>query len=313
MNAPDALSAQGDVDRPERLMIFFENLKTQPSNSDFALIGQDLEILYQGWIDKGTPATFVMLPFSMEGLMQVADVNLEFFHPRFVLDCLIRGLDRNLFACVVKERIVGLSYVTYCYHLYGKEIEIRYLSSIGGRSAQLSPRLPDLKGVGAFLIAGLWMFAKNELGDITRIFFNAEVESRRFYRALEFEPVGLTGFLLEEPREYLMKSILILTQECRFLRRDVIREIERILKRQVKSILKKRQAKQVKPGTDSLLPALKECFRPKTRSEFGLIAAEGLLKYGRRLPESQDLIAFALENASEKVKAYIQHAVSTCY
>ena len=71
--------------------------------------------------------------------------------------------------------------------------------------------------------------------------------------------------------------------------------------------------KQLQPGADSLLPALMECFGPKTHPEFGLTAAEGLLKYGRQSPEYQDLIAFALKNATEKVKAYIQYAVSTCH
>ena len=311
--SPETISNQGNaVDHPERLIAFLGNLKRKTLKVNFALPGNDLDIIYQGSIGKRTPAYFVPLPISMESLMQVADIDLEFFHARFILDCLICGLHKNLFACVVGERIVGLSYVIYRYHLFGKDLEIRFLSSIGDRKGtQPLSYLPALKGVGTFLIAGLWMFSKNELRDINKIFLDAEVESRRFYGSLGFEPVGLTGFLLKEPNEYLMKSILILTHRCRSLRHDVIREVERILKRQIESQLKKKKRKQDEPGMESLLPTLMECFRPEARPEFGLAAVEGLLNYGKQLPESQDLIEFALKNASEKIKAYIQHAVGT--
>ena len=117
---------------------------------------------------------------------------------------------------------------------------------------------------------------------------------------------------MKEPKGYLIKSILDITHHCSFLRHHVIREIERILKRQIESRLMRGWRRKGGLGLYPFLPVLMACFKPESRPEFGLAAANGLLKYGCRRPESQALIEFAFKNASPKVKAYIQHEVSTC-
>ena len=296
-----------------RLKALLEGLKRDALESDFALTGRDFEVLYHGSVDEGFPAYFVRLPISIESLMQVADLNLEFFHVRFILECLIRGTEKNLFACVVGRRLAGLAYVVYKDHLFGKEMEIRFLSSIRGRNGETCPwQLHAFKGSGTFLVAGLWMLAKNERNEVKKIFLDSEVGSRGFYVSLGFEPMGPTGFVLKEPKGYLIKSILDMTHHCRFLRHHVVREIERILKRQIKSRLRKGRKRKGWSGLGPLLPVLMECFKSETRSEFGLAAAEGLMKYGARRPESRALIEFGLKNASNTVKAYIQNAISSC-
>jgi hypothetical protein len=38
-------------------------------------------------------------PFGREALAQAAEINLEFFDLRFLLECLVNGWEQRLFAC----------------------------------------------------------------------------------------------------------------------------------------------------------------------------------------------------------------------
>jgi hypothetical protein len=78
---------------------------------DVRVTEEDPRILFQGIISDYTRASFMRFPFSRESLMQAARLNLEFFHIRFLLNCLISGTDNLLFACMVKGELQGLVFL----------------------------------------------------------------------------------------------------------------------------------------------------------------------------------------------------------
>jgi hypothetical protein len=68
-------------------------------------------VFYRGIVDASTPASLARFEISMDSLMQVADINMEFFHVRFILNCLIRGVENNLIACMVNGSVMGLLFL----------------------------------------------------------------------------------------------------------------------------------------------------------------------------------------------------------
>ena len=183
-------------------------------------------VFYRGVVDVNTAAYFMEFPICMDSLMQVADINVEFFHVRFILNCLIRGLENNLMACVAGESIVGLIYLTLKEQFFKKDLEIKYLATLRGKTWDpkgLSPK--PLKGVGTFLVAGVWLLWKNEMPTLREIVLDAEVGARGFYEAVGFESRGLSGYVLKEPRGYLLRSIVTMTHHCRDLRQELVQEL----------------------------------------------------------------------------------------
>ena len=244
-------------------------------------------VFYRGVVDVNTPAYFMRFPICMDSLMQVADINVEFFHVRFVLNCLIRGLENNLTACVAGESIVGLIYLTLKERFFKKDLEIKYLATLRGKTWNpkgLSPK--PLKGVGTFLVAGVWMLWKNEMPSLREIVLDAEVGARRFYEAVGFESRGLSGYVLKAPKGYLLRSILTMTHHCRNLRQELIQELGKLIVREVKGLRKKAKDEKALSRRRASLSAIQECLRPETRPELSKAASIALLKYQKKIPES---------------------------
>jgi len=236
---------------------------------------------YRGVVDRSTPATFMKFPIGMDSLMQVADMNVEFFHVRFILSCLIRNLDNNLMACVVEERIVGLIYLALREQLFKKDLEIKYLATLPSR---------PLKGIGTFLVAGVWMLWKNEMPALKEIVLDAEVGARRFYEAVGFESRGLSGYVLKAPRGYLLRSILSMTHHCRTMSQELVQELVRLIVREVKGLCKKAKDEKSLSRRKASLTAVRECLKPEARPELSKAASLALLKYQKKIPESLEIL-----------------------
>ncbi len=246
---------------------------------------------YRGAVDVNTPACFVKFPISMDSLMQVADINVEFFHVRFVLNCLIRGLENNLMACVAGESIVGLIYLTLKEQLLKKDLEIKYLATLRGKTWHpkgLSPK--PLKGVGTFLVAGVWMLWKNEMPSLKEIVLDAEVGARRFYEAVGFESRGLSGYVLKVPKGHLLRSILTMTHHCKNLRQDLVQELGALIVKEVKGLRKKAKDEKALSRRKASISAIQECLKPETRPEFSKAASLALLKFRKKIPESMEIL-----------------------
>jgi len=263
----------------------------------------DPPFFFKGVVDVNTAAYFMKFPICMDSLMQVADINVEFFHVRFILNCLIRGLDNNLMACVAGESIVGLIYLTLKEQFFKKDLEIKYLATLRGKTWDpkgLSPK--PLKGIGTFLVAGLWMLWKNETPNPGEIVLDAEVGARRFYEAVGFESRGLSGYVLKSPKGYLLRSILTITHHCKKLREEVIKELSKAIVREVKTLRKKPKDEKGLSRRNAAVSAVKECAKPETRPELSRAVFLALLKYHKKIPESMEILP------QEASKEAVEHA-----
>lgn len=251
---------------------------------------------YRGVVDLNTPAYFMKFPICMDSLMQVADINVEFFHVRFILNCLTRNLDNNLMACVVGHSIVGLIYLALKEQLFKKDLEIKYLASLSSR---------PLKGIGTFLVAGVWMLWKNEMPTLKEIVLDAEVGARRFYEAVGFESRGLSGYVLKAPRGYLLRSILSMTHHYPTMSQALVRELVQLIVHEVKGLCKKAKDEKSLARRKASISAVRECLKPETRPELSKAASMALLKYQKKIPESLEILTGHLS------KEPVEHAAGS--
>jgi len=304
---------EGNVEFHGDLISFLEKIKRDSRSLEISEDGIHPGVLYQGLVDVATPACFMRFPFCMEALMQVADINLEFFDVRFLLNCLARGREKNLFTCVVDGKIVGLLHVAFEEKPFYKGLKIRFIATLRGkRGSQTEQGRPGLKGVGTFLLAGLWLLWKNKLMDVKEIFANVEAGATRFYKSTGFYPRSRYAYVLEEPKKYFVKAILIMANNRQdLLQSDGIKQIKALIKRQAKGLGKKAKREKEKSARRVVFAAIKGCLNSGARPEFLETAIMSLIKYRKKIPESEELIEFASAHASGKTKAYIEHAAGS--
>jgi hypothetical protein len=295
------------------LITLLEKIKQDGQVNDFRSEGINSgtgpAVLYRGTVSDDTPACFVLFPFSMDTLMQVADLNFEFFHVRFLLHCLIRRLHKNLFACVVDENIVGLVFLSFREWLFYKCMEIKYIATVGGKSAghdEHGP--PSVRGVGTFLIAGVWLLWKSELYGYKDMVLDSEIISRRFYDSIGFHPRKFSEYVLKNPEGPLLKAILDTAGNCRDLKENVVGDIKRIIQRQITVLRKGAGAEKRK----SAIAIAKVCLRSGAHPEFTGTALDMLIRFKKRIPEAKELICFALEHGSHETKELIHDATGAC-
>jgi hypothetical protein len=286
--AASSVSGQKEINH---LIDFLEAVKKDERSIEIREEGGETPFFYKGVVGVNTPAYFMKFPVSMDSLMQVADINMEFFHVRFVLNCLIRGLENNLMACVAGESIVGMIYLTLREQFFKKDLEIKYLATLRGKTWNpkgLSPK--PLKGVGTFLVPGVWMLWKNEMPGLREIVLDAEVGARRFYEAVGFESRGLSSYVLKTPKGYLLRSILTMTHHCRNLRPELIQELAKLIVKEVKGLRKKAKDEEALARRRASISAIQECLKPEIRPELSKAASIALLKYQKKIPESLGIL-----------------------
>lgn len=289
------------IQRMESLIAFLEKVKQDTRPLEICDGNNDPTVLYKGIIDEGTPACFMCFPFCMDSLMQVADMNLEFFHVRFILNCLVRGLEKNLFVCLVDGKVLGLVYLTLKRHMFYKGLEIEFISTLRGKTGyEKEPIYRIPKGIGAFLVAGVWMLWKTGREDFKEIYLDSEIGARQFYEAVGFQSRGLSGYVLKAPKGQLVKTILIMANNCEDPGKDIIYEIRTIIKKQIKLLRKKARDEKEKSERLAVIDTVKECLKSTAHPEFAEIAFSELKKFREKIPESRELINFASEDGSGK-------------
>ena len=276
------------------LVYFLEALKENPRPLEIKTEGKGSPVLCRGVVDENTPAYFLCFPVHMESLMQVADINVEFFSVRFILNSLMRGLEKNLMACIVERKIVGLLYLDLRERFLKKDLEIKFFATLRGKgSGAGTADLKPVKGVGTFLVAGVWMLWKNGLPRMKELVLDSEVGARRFYDAVGFESRGLSGYVLKEPKGYLLKSILLMTTHCQDLRQDVIQELAGLVRKQVKGLRKKAKSEKDRREREVKLAIVKQCLAVEVHPALAKTAFDTLIKYQKKIPESDELMQFA--------------------
>lgn len=278
--------------RTEEVKAFIEDLKKDGSSLE--VDEGDPAVFYRGVVNGATPAFFMPLPISMESLMQVADMNVEFFHVRFVLNCLIRGVERNLLACVAKRQILGLLFVTLREQFFKKDLEIKYLATLRGKKWDMErPGFKPPKGVGTFLIAGVWLLWKSRMPRLKELVLDSELGARAFYDSLGFTARGLARYALKEPRARLLRAILAMTHHCPDLGKETAREIQKLVVKQVKGLRRKARKERDMLERKAVVAVILECLKPEARQEFVEAVCSTLIKFRANIPESEDILRFS--------------------
>lgn len=263
-------------------------------------------VFYRSMVDLDTPACFVSFPFCMGALLQVADINLEFFQVRFLIDCLIRGTEQNLFACVVENKIEGLVYLALKERYFYKTLEISYIATVRGAAAERSAYRPKVfKGIGTFLVAGVWLLWKTAPAGARDILLDSEIGARRFYDGIGFQSQGLSKYRLKTPEGHLVKAVIDMASQCRDLNENVITEIKAIIKNQVKILCRKAGSKKKKAARITALEVVKTCLSSGAFPEFAAIAVRELIINREKIPESQELFQFVRESGYDETKSML--------
>lgn len=253
--------------------------------------GPDVTVLYQGIVDAGKQALFVRFPFCVDALIQVADINLDFFHIRFLLSCLARGVAHNLFACVVDNRIEGMVFLTFKEQLFYRALEIQYIATVRGRPVlDTEPAANPLKGVGVFLVAGVWLFWKTRWAKAKELLLDSEIGARRFYQSVGFQSRGMSGFVMKHPKDRLVTAIFEMACHCPNLGDSVISVLARILKKQVKILLKKPEDPTGEEKRNVAVHLIKACLQDDGYPALGKTVAGELRRYRKKIPEARKLL-----------------------
>jgi hypothetical protein len=256
--------------------------------------------LYRGTVDDGRPAGFVQFPYCMDALMQAADINLEFFNIRFVLGCWINGVEQNLFACRVDGKIEGIVYLTFKKSFFYSSVEIHYIATARGRPpTESTPERRELKGVGTFLTAGVWMLWKNRLPGVKDLLLDSEIGARGFYEGIGFESRGIMGFIMREPRGRLVRAILEMAAHCPDLPQRTTRQLAAMLKKQLRILRKPNTAKYVQERKIAL-KCVRTCFHKEMDGTLTRMARDYLERYRRDVPEADEMIEQCGFNLSHK-------------
>jgi len=249
-----------------------------------------LDFCYWGALNRDERASFIRFPYCMDALMQVADINLEFFHVRFLLSCLARGLDNHLFTCIVNNRIEGMVYLTFKKSYLYRALEIQYIATVRGRpTIETDSTSRVVKGVGTLLIAGVWMVWKTHYREAKDLLLDSEVGARSFYEAIGFQSRGFSGFALKKPQGRLVKAIMGLAAHRQDLPGDLMVDITAIVKEQFRILRKKNRRQHMIIKRKLALESIQACFQAGANAALVKTVMHELNRHQRSIPESADL------------------------
>ncbi|MBI5897314.1 MAG: histone deacetylase, partial [Desulfobacterales bacterium] len=247
----------------------------------------DPRVLFHGAVNADDPAFYMALPYTREALMQVADLQLPFFSVRFVLRCLRNGTAPHLFACLVNGAIAGLVYLGFKSSLFYKGLEIKYIASAQHRPEGVFQTRPVHRGVGTFLMAGTWLLWKNYHPGVREILLDSEIQASSFYESIGFEKRRPYVYSLTRPAGRLTYALAVMVDRSRTVSPAVLGEMAAVIKDQVRLLAR---SKPADPRRELALHFLKLCLLSRSRPDLARSAAQGLLKYKSRVPESTSLL-----------------------
>jgi len=284
-------SAADPAEKYRRLIFFLESLKEEPGEESPAAGTGDVEILCHGGVGHNVPAAFMRFPFTTSSLLQVADINIEFFHVRFFLNRLIQDQWQDLYACLVTNKIAGLLYLTFKEQMFHKNLEIKFIATARSTPPEGSrPAAPPPRGVGTFLVAGAWLQWKTRLTEAKELLLDSEIGARHFYDSMGFVSRGLSEYALGTPRAFLLKTIVRLANSTPEIASPVYREIAKILQKQVKSLRRRPKSEKDKADRIAVMEAADEFLKTQAATESGEQLLRRLYKYRKKIPESAALL-----------------------
>lgn len=276
---------------PPRMLL--ETLRRETPGKVIFIPPDDPRILFSGAVDADTPAYFTSFPFTFTALMQTAGLDLPYFSIRFLLDCLIAGKTRNLFACIVDSAITGLVYLKGTRRFLVPGLEIDYIASAGAPGACRNPPGPNRpahRGVGTFLVAGVWMLWKHRLSRVREISLNAEIQALGFYEQIGFEKRRPYVYTLKHPAGWLLNVLAVMADRSRFVSPAVIEEILGFVRTQIRRISRLPEGETVR---NQSLSFIKLCLLSRTQPRLARTAGLLLLEHRARIPEAEGLLNWA--------------------
>ncbi len=254
---------------------------------------EKITALFTGSVNAKTPARFMVFPFSLGALMQVADINLEFFHVRFLLDCLINGLDKTLFICLVDEKIVGLIHVTFRHRLFYQGLEIKYVATLqGGGGGGSKTDIPPVRGAGAFLVAGVWLLWQSGVFRAKELILDSETEARTFYEAIGFQSRGSSEYVLKTPRGYLVKAIAAMACSSPVSSKAGFALAE-MMKGQIRFLCRKTKDRKQAARRRAVIDAMGQILGCGDFQEIIGPVVAALKKHRKKIPEAAELMRLA--------------------
>jgi acetoin utilization deacetylase AcuC-like enzyme len=286
----DAGTAGGTDERVAYLM----RLKSENPENGIPTSARDDRVIFCGAVDDGREALFTPFAFTMESLMQVADINLEFFHVRFLLTCLMRGQDHHLFAAAVGGRIAGMLFLSVKSALFYSGLEIKYIATRRGRRSDEEE--PPPRGVGRFLVAATWLLWRAVYRRAREIVLDSEVGARRFYEHHGFASKGPHRYVLAKPSPDLLRTILVMAENRPDLPPRVALEIADLVMKRIK-LLRRRSRNEHERRLHAQVEAMAQtALASRTYPVIATAATRGLLRCRRSLSELEHLLAVASQN-----------------
>jgi acetoin utilization deacetylase AcuC-like enzyme len=300
-NASDADTPGGADSR----IAVLNGLKSENPARGIPTSARDERVIFSGAVEDGRQALFIPFPFCQDALMQVADVNLEFFHVRFLLACLMRGQDHRIFACTVDSRIVGMLFLALKTALFYSGLEIKYIATLRGRRSD--DEEPPPRGVGRFLVAGSWLLWKTAYSKAREIVLDSETGARRFYEHHGFVSKGPHRYVLSNPSPDLLRTILMMAENSPGLPPKVALELGDLVMQRIK-LLRRHSRDDRERALHAQVEAMAQtALSSCTYPAIATAATRGLLRCRRSLSELEHLLAVASQNPAVR-KAFVPEA-----
>lgn len=281
----------------------YDHLRSiQQAKSDRDLAkGDNTSVLFEGKVGNDLPALFMHFPFNRESLCQVSMINLEFFHVRFILNCLIDGFAHNLFACVINEKITGLLLLHLRKELFYTGLEVKYISTITDNADDRGKNdLPIIKGIGTFLMAGAWLLWKSEQIKAKEIFLESEISARHFYESMGFIYRHPMSYVLRRPKGYILTTIPGMAKNCGHLNQFAVQAIKRIIPSQIKLLKKPESSKN--RNRQFAFQFISSCLELDNLPEIKETAYRMLTRHEKKIQDADRLFP-AKENLSIPIKS----------
>ncbi|MBD3220133.1 hypothetical protein GF314_02735 [bacterium] len=262
---------------------------------------QHPDAFFTGVVDVDTAALFCRFPFTRDGLLQVADRNLEFFNLHFVLDHLLNGEHRNLFCCAVHGRLAGMMTVQPVVEHGRRELEVKWLATArGGPTGEPVRGEWVHRGAGALLLAGAWLLWKLYEPRLTGLVVQSEVTAADFYESLGFTHAMTNVFHLDDPRGHFLRNIVAMANRIDDLPIAVQREISFMVRRQARALVAAEMSNPYpRPDTETRRLAgsffFEECFRASRSRPWAGEAVAVLVERAQGLPWGEELLRCAHE------------------
>ncbi|WP_300672511.1 histone deacetylase [Desulfoluna sp.] len=254
----------------------------------FRHASDDPPTLFRGVIGDETKAMFMSFPFTRNSLMQSARLNLDYFHIRFLLNCLITGTEKLLFAGVAGEALQGLIFLELLTKPFYQSLEVKYIATRGGLPEGSGIR--SMKGTGTFIMASTWMLWKSRFPNVKELSLDSEIEAERFYSSIGFHRRGLYRCVLTSPEGRLLTSITAMSAFSKKRYPSITHSLCNRVAGQVK-LLRRRKTMNGKRSTAREF--LKIAIHPAGSDLLARTTVRLLMKNRSRIPEGEALFALA--------------------